>query len=116
MQTELTIKTRDASKSQTMLLEDGFTTIGREPSSTIVLNSYQVSRNHAAFYLRERFGILTVEDHGSLNGTLVNGEPIKRKILYAGDIVQIGEFEIVVKGGSVPSTGIRHEFSPQAVA
>ena len=57
-------------------------------------------RNHGAFYHRERFGILTIEDHGSLNGTFVNGLQIKRKILFSGDVVLVGDYEIHVRHGS----------------
>ena len=82
------------------MLADGFSTFGREPGSAIVMEHVSVSRHHGAFFLRERFGILTVEDHGSTNGTLVNGMQIKRKILFAGDVVQVGNFQLYVRHGS----------------
>lgn len=97
---ELLVRDKNELILRSLILEDGYSTIGREPTSTVVLDDPSVSRNHGAFFLRERFGILTVEDHGSMNGTFVNGLQVKRKILYAGDIVQMGDFQIYIRHGS----------------
>ncbi|MEG0919907.1 MAG: FHA domain-containing protein [Comamonas sp.] len=97
---ELLVRDRNALILRSLTLEDGFTTFGRIPTSHIVFDDMSVSRNHGAFYHRERFGILTVEDHGSMNGTFVNGVQIKRKILYSGDIVTIGDYEVYIRHGS----------------
>ena len=100
MTTELLIKDHNTLAWRSLFLDDGFSTFGREPGSAIVMEHVSVSRHHGAFFLRERFGILTVEDHGSTNGTLVNGMQIKRKILFAGDVVQVGNFQLYVRHGS----------------
>ena len=97
---ELLIKDEGDVVLRSLILEDGFTTFGRVPESNIVLDGPSISRNHGAFYHRERFGILTIEDHGSLNGTFVNGLQIKRKILFSGDVVLVGDYEIHVRHGS----------------
>lgn len=68
-------------------LESGFT-IGRE-GCDITLADSEVSRRHAAIQIAA--GDLSIEDLGSTNGTLVNGERITaRRSLREGDEVQIG--------------------------
>ena len=64
------------------------TTIGRE-GCDITLADPDVSRRHAAIQIAA--GVLSIEDLGSTNGTLVNGVVITaRKILSDGDEVRIG--------------------------
>lgn len=105
MTTEWLIKEHNRLALRSLFLEDGFSTFGREASSAIVMDHASVSRHHGAFFLRERFGILTVEDHDSTNGTLVNGVRVKRKILFAGDVVQVGDFQVYVRHGSTHAGG-----------
>jgi pSer/pThr/pTyr-binding forkhead associated (FHA) protein len=100
MAKDILVKDKKRLNLQTWVLEEGFSTFGRDPASRFVLDDPSVSRSHGAFFLRERAGVLTLEDHGSTNGTLVNGVPIKRKILYAGDVVQIGDFQLYILQGS----------------
>ncbi len=102
---ELLVKDRNALILRSLILQDGFTTFGRMATSHIVLDDLSISRNHGAFYHRESFGILTVEDHGSTNGTFVNGLQVKRKILYSGDVVAIGDYQVHIRhGSSVPTS------------
>ena len=100
MAKDILVKDKKRLSLHTWSLEEGFSTFGRDPASRFVLDDPSVSRSHGAFFLRERAGVLTLEDHGSTNGTLVNGVPIKRKILYAGDVVQIGDFQLYILQGS----------------
>ncbi len=62
--------------------------VGRGADCDIVIPNPQVSRLHARL---ERAGegwvILDLE---SRNGTAVNGEDVKEKVLNAGDVIQIG--------------------------
>ena len=63
-------------------------TIGREPSSTVVVDGDDVSRNHACV-LRTPQGCLLVDS--SLHGTFVNGERVQaQQILAEGDVVEVG--------------------------
>ncbi len=67
-------------------------TIGRAPENRIVLDKQQfptVSGTHARVSVED--GVPVIEDLGSKNGTLVNGEHIRRESLVSGDIVEIGE-------------------------
>jgi pSer/pThr/pTyr-binding forkhead associated (FHA) protein len=43
---------------------------------------------------------LSVEDQGSRNGVFVNGLQMRRSVLYSGDVVRVGNYEIVVRQGS----------------
>ena len=82
-------------------LQEGFTTFGRYTDSEICLDDPTVSRDHGAFLLRS--GVLVVEDHQSSNGTFMNGVRIRRRVLYQGDRLTVGPFEIFVKHGTLPS-------------
>ena len=99
MKSVLLLRRNHSLDIQTITLEDGHTTFGRYDNSDISLGEPSVSRDHGAFY--QRFNLLMVEDHGSRNGTTVNGEPIKRKVLYANDVVDIGPFQIFVREGTL---------------
>ena len=66
--------------------------IGRSEDSDLCLDSEFVSRHHALIF---RNGEGThVEDLNSFNGTGVNSDPITRSELFAGDAINIGDFEI----------------------
>lgn len=59
-------------------------TIGREPSSTIHISDVAISRQHCVINREKLF------DLDSLNGTFVNGIPVKEKVLEHGDRIDIG--------------------------
>ncbi|HEX2912935.1 MAG TPA: FHA domain-containing protein [Chloroflexia bacterium] len=70
---------------------------GRQPGVDIVLNDWQVSRRHASFELVN--GALLVNDLGSANGTLVNGQrllPNQPRPLSPNDRIQLGSTILVV--------------------
>lgn len=57
-----------------IVLMNGANVIGRAPEATIQVDSPSVSRHHARILVSE--GNATLEDLGSKNGTLLNGERI----------------------------------------
>ena len=69
--------------------------LGRGSGADINLEDNGVSRQHAL--LEERLGALFVVDLGSTNGTLINGERVKRKKLGAGDRLQVGQTQLELK-------------------
>ncbi len=75
------------------LLLDLPVSIGRR-EATIVPDpkDQSISRLHASILHDE--GALWIVDNGSTNGTLVNGNPIKRHALKAGDRIEIGGTEL----------------------
>ena len=71
-------------------------TIGRSSTADVVIGSEGVSRVHAEIS-RNANGGFTVSDHGSLNGTFVNGKKITApKDLQIGDTLGFGK-EVKVK-------------------
>jgi EmrB/QacA subfamily drug resistance transporter len=69
------------------------TTLGREETAEIVLedSSGELSRRHAHIGLLD--GVATIEDLGSTNGTLLNGERISGpQPLRSGDQITIGKY------------------------
>src|SRR6185295_14311931 len=74
-------------------LDKNRVTFGRSPSCDGVLTHPTVSREH--FYVELNNGKLFVVDHGSENGTLVNGERVSWIELKQGDRVRAGPFALV---------------------
>jgi pSer/pThr/pTyr-binding forkhead associated (FHA) protein len=67
-------------------------TIGRRPSNDIQIDNLAISGEHAAVVtiLSDSF----FEDLNSTNGTLVNGQPIKKHFLKNGDVVELGKYKL----------------------
>lgn len=65
-------------------------TIGRKPGNDIQIENLAVSSEHARIVtiLNDSF----LEDLNSTNGTLVNGNPIKKHILQNNDVIEIGKY------------------------
>jgi DNA-binding NtrC family response regulator len=63
-------------------------TVGRSAPSECVIDDRSLSRSHARFTLED--GAVTVEDLGSTNGTLHDGERVERAVVRPGDIVTLG--------------------------
>src|SRR5256885_4161759 len=79
------------------------TTIGRKPHNDIQIDNLAVSGEHAVIVtiLQDSF----LEDLGSTNGTVVNGQPIKKHFLQNNDIIELGKYKLryvneAVAGGS----------------
>ena len=67
-------------------------TIGRKPHNDIQIDNLAISGEHAAIVtiLNDSF----LEDMNSTNGTLVNGQPIKKHFLQNGDVVELGKYKL----------------------
>lgn len=76
-----------------VVLQGARMVVGRLTGCDVCLGDVNASREHAAF-IAEGTG-WALEDLGSTNGTLVNGEPITRVRLRDGDVVTIGISELV---------------------
>ena len=68
------------------------TTIGRKPHNDIQIDNLAVSGEHAMIMtiLNDSF----LEDLGSTNGTMVNGQPVKKHFLQNDDVVEIGKYKL----------------------
>jgi len=71
----------------------GVINIGRDPSNDLVLPDGKVSRNHAQ--IRQERGWFVIYDLNSTNGTFVNGRRITRQVLRHGDMVKVGDTELI---------------------
>ncbi len=76
------------------------THIGRGGQNEIRILDTEVSRRHALVQFREGDWILT--DLKSSNGTFLNGRPVQRSVLRAGDQIQIGRTILLFTGDSQP--------------
>lgn len=67
-------------------------TIGRKPQNDIQIENLAVSGEHARIVtiLHDSF----LEDLGSTNGTLVNGNRITKHILQNNDVIEIGKYKL----------------------
>src|SRR2546428_4645319 len=85
----LTILTGSKAGAQ-VPLEDRPATFGRGPDRTLVFRPEEivVSAEHAAIELRG--GRWVLRDVGSTNGTFVNGERVRERVLEDGDVIQFG--------------------------
>ena len=68
------------------------TTIGRKPHNDIQIDNLAVSGEHAVIVtiLNDSF----MEDLGSTNGTLVNGNSVKKHFLQNNDVIELGKYKL----------------------
>lgn len=79
---------------------DQETTIGRAPASGVKLDDPSVSGHHCT--VRASEGNYTIKDQGSTNGTQVNGQDIKERVLRNGDRLSVGSVELEFKDENAP--------------
>ena len=72
------------------------TTIGRKPHNDIQIDNLAVSGEHAVIVtiLNDSF----LEDLGSTNGTVVNGNPVKKHFLQNNDVIELGKYKLKFLG------------------
>jgi len=68
------------------------TTIGRKPSNDIQIDNLAVSGEHAVIVTIMSDSFL--EDLGSTNGTIVNGNPVKKHFLQNNDVIELGKYKL----------------------
>ena len=77
--------------------------IGSEPYNHIRIASSTVSRSHALILNSD--GGSYIRDLMSRSGLLVNGEKVREKALFDGDLIQIGRYSFTFQAGMVPESG-----------
>ena len=75
-------------------------TIGRKPTNDIQIDNLAISGEHAAVVtiLNDSF----LEDLNSTNGTLVNGQPVKKHFLKNNDVIELGKYKLKYVAEQVP--------------
>lgn len=73
-------------------VERDWLVIGRGRGADFVINERTISRAHAAVgFEKMRFFL---QDLGSTNGTMLNGEPVSKIELKSGDEIQMGKLRL----------------------
>ena len=80
-------------KTRIVVLDTQDLTLGRSNENDLAIDEPEMSRKHAVFK-RTAEGC-RIDDMGTSNGTMVNGEAVDHADLAHGDKIQIGEVEIV---------------------
>jgi len=73
--------------------------IGRELDNEIVIHDVLASRHHAVMVPTPKGA--EIRDAGSINGTFVNGKRVDSTLLSDGDVVTIGNVDLVFTGGTL---------------
>src|SRR5512134_962706 len=90
------------------------TSIGRKPHNDIQIDNLAVSGEHSVIVtiLNDSF----LEDLGSTNGTVVNGNPIKKHFLQNNDLIELGKYKLKFIGDAAPVVaGDRADFEKTMV-
>lgn len=75
-------------KREFVLTEGATVTIGRSQNNEVCIREQHVSRNHAV--ISYQYGIFTISDLGSANGTFVNDQQITEPYpLASGDVIRL---------------------------
>src|SRR5579872_7274985 len=88
-------------------------TIGRKAHNDVQIDNLAVSGEHALIVtiLNDSF----LEDLGSTNGTLVNGNPIKKHVLQDNDVIEIGKYRLKFVSGLPASQASVSDFEKAMV-
>src|SRR5258706_1678154 len=77
------------------------TTLGRKPHNDIQIDNLAVSGEHAVIVTI--LNDSSLEDLGSTNGTVVNGNPIKKHFLQNNDVIELGKYKLKFVGEAAPA-------------
>jgi pSer/pThr/pTyr-binding forkhead associated (FHA) protein len=89
------------------------TTIGRKPHNDIQIDNLAVSGEHAVIVtiLQDSF----LEDLGSTNGTVVNGQPVKKHFLQSNDVIELGKYKLKYVNEAAPGQAKAADFEKTMV-
>lgn len=86
-------------EGKTFRLGESEFTLGRDPSSSLILDDRELSRRHAL--IRRGPSGWEIHDLGSSNGTRVQGHRMESALLSDGDEIRLGPFVLVFSGDRV---------------
>ncbi len=98
---------------RTVVFDTQDLSIGRSPENDVAIEHPEISRRHVV--LTRCDGGCAVQDMGTSNGTTVNGEPVQRARIQAGDRVAVADVEMLYleETRSPASLGVRIEYASQ---
>ena len=76
---------------EVIVLDRPTMTIGRTRANDVRIKSKAISRHHATLIVAA--DAITVEDAGSTNGCMVNGQRIKQAPMHDGDTLELGDLQ-----------------------
>lgn len=79
-------------------LGQGKCSIGRDSSCDLQLEDPKISRVHGYFEIDK--DVVHYRDNGSTNGSFLNGSQITHEKVQAGDLIEVGAFEIYLRYSS----------------
>jgi len=83
-------------RGRSIAIRDASFLIGRDPGCQLRANSESISRKHCEIVVSD--AEVAIRDLGSMNGTLVNGEPIQEVVSFKnGDVLQVGPLRFLVR-------------------
>ena len=84
------------------------TTIGRKPHNDIQIDNLAVSGEHAVLVtiLADSF----LEDLGSTNGTMVNGQSVKKHFMQNNDVIEMGKYKLKYVADTAPAGAAKADF------
>jgi len=89
--------------ARTIALGEGENVIGRDPETSVWVDSVTVSRRHAC--IRVTAGTATLEDLGSKNGTYLRGQRVERPAeLCDGDEIAVGSARLTFRAPTAETT------------
>jgi pSer/pThr/pTyr-binding forkhead associated (FHA) protein len=110
----LILRTDTGEVLQEYPLEKAETSIGRAPTSDILLSKDKLTSRRHATVTYENGNYIIVDEH-SANGTFVNGQQLEEKTpltLHDGDHIGIGEHELVFQASQSEASSVDIESMP----
>jgi general secretion pathway protein A len=93
-------------------LVPGRKVVGRTPDNDLQIDSKFISRHHCQL-VTGADGVTVIEDLNSTNGIMVRGQRVRRHTLHDGDVVSVGQHEILyVNQNSAQSLVDTHDNLP----
>ena len=80
-------------KGQEFRLAEGAVSVGRDTSNRMPIRDVTISRQHCVIEMQNGGAVVT--DLESHNGTFVNGIPVSKRALAHGDVLRMGQCELV---------------------
>ena len=96
----LQIKAGEGDSRRVDLPDSGEIVLGRLASSNVQLDYPSVSGRHCS--LSKDGARYRLKDLDSTNGTCVNGESVAESIVHRGDVISLGDLQVVLMGEDVP--------------